>query len=74
MIKYESYNVILSFNEIAAVEAYQLKGKIKSFCTLISGASFMASCDGVTVSCVTEKQAQELWDTVLCAMPEEDEE
>lgn len=73
MIKSKSYNITLTFDEIASVEAYQHNVKNKSFCNLPNGASFSASCDGVTVNCISERQSQNLWDAVMLAMPDESE-
>lgn len=73
MIKSKSYNVTLGFEEVAAVEDYQRKHGSMSFCNLVNGASFGASCDGVTINCVSERQSCALWDAVLLAMHGEDD-
>ena len=67
MLKSKSYSVTLGYEEVYAVEKYQEEHCDKNFCSLASHAAFTADYNGITVHCVSNKQADELWNAVLTA-------
>lgn len=73
MIKGKSYALTLAYCEIAALERH-----LESTETLLEiftcGASYAASSHGVTIYCVSGKQAEKIWDAVLLATDVDEED
>ena len=69
MIAGKQYDVVLAYNEIQLLEDY-LFSIDKSLESVTSGASYSASCHGVTIRFGSEKQRDKVVDFVLAATDE----
>lgn len=73
MIKSQTYNIVLAYCELAALEGY-LTAIDDSLKRQTVGASFSADHNGVTIHCISGIQADTLWNLVLNATDEESED
>jgi len=73
MIKSKSHNVSLSYSEIYALEEYLIKHSI-GLENFTNGSSYAASYYGITINCVSSGMADKVWDAVIIATDEREEE
>ena len=73
MIKGKNYNITLAYSEVATLDEY-LEKQGSSLERVTGQASFDASVHGVTIYFTFEVDADNLWDLVIEATMEEEEE